>query len=195
MLVIYSYNKDTGERLKNALSNHSVKTYSDIEKAGRFMRSSEVTVYVLDDAELDAPKILTALKPHTSVFFLRSNPDGKEGATLLKYGAKGYGNANMSTKVLRQAIDLVLNGNVWVYPELMTELISYIPTQNQKSDISGLTARETEVAMLVRQGMTNPQIAEKLGVADITIKKTLSSVYAKLNLKDRLSLAMFLKDI
>jgi DNA-binding NarL/FixJ family response regulator len=195
MLVIYSRDTDIGNRLKRALSNYSVKLYSDIEKAGRFMRSSDVTVYVLDDAELDAPKILTALKQHTSVFFLRSKPDANEGGIVLKYGAKGYGNANMSTPVLRQAIDLISSGNIWVYPELMAEMISYIPAQKPKQDISGLTPRESEIALLVRDGLTNPQIAEQLGVAEITIKKTLSSVYAKLNLKDRLTLAMFLKDI
>lgn len=111
----------------------------------------------------------------------------------MRKGAKGYGNAVMSTPVLRQAVGVIQSGNLWVYPELMQRLISVIPSKPKAVEIKELTERETEIAMLVADGLSNKIIADRLGVAEITVKKKiLSSVYSKLNLKDRLGLAIYI---
>ncbi len=87
---------------------------------------------------------------------------------------------------MRQAVGVIQSGNLWVYPELMQRLISVIPSKPKAVEIKELTERETEIAMLVADGLSNKIIADRLGVAEITVKKILSSVYSKLNLKDRL---------
>ncbi len=49
----------------------------------------------------------------------------------------------------------------------------------------GLTNRETEIALLVIKGMTNAEIAEALFISEATVKKHLSNIFAKLDIKKR----------
>jgi DNA-binding NarL/FixJ family response regulator len=46
---------------------------------------------------------------------------------------------------------------------------------------------------MVTDGMSNAKIASVLSLAEITVKKHLSSIYEKLAVKDRLALALLLK--
>jgi DNA-binding CsgD family transcriptional regulator/tetratricopeptide (TPR) repeat protein len=57
------------------------------------------------------------------------------------------------------------------------------------TDIGGLTVREREVAMLVTEGLTNAQIARRLGVTTKTVEKHLSQLFGKLNVSSRASVA------
>jgi DNA-binding NarL/FixJ family response regulator len=52
-----------------------------------------------------------------------------------------------------------------------------------------MTSRELDVAALVADGLTNREIAEKLGVTVSTIEKHLSNLSAKLNLHNRVLVA------
>jgi DNA-binding NarL/FixJ family response regulator len=53
-----------------------------------------------------------------------------------------------------------------------------------------LTARELEIANLVRHGMSNKQIANILDIVEGTVKIHLHSIYRKLNLGGRIHLAV-----
>lgn len=50
---------------------------------------------------------------------------------------------------------------------------------------AGLTGRETEIAILVVKGMTNAEIAWELSIAESTVKKHMSSILDKLQVKNR----------
>ena len=50
-----------------------------------------------------------------------------------------------------------------------------------------LTHRERELMELVKQGLTNQEIATQLEIAEQTVKNHLSSVYIKLNVKNRIT--------
>lgn len=56
---------------------------------------------------------------------------------------------------------------------------------------SKLTRRESEVARLVAAGMSNEEVAESLSVSINTVKTHLSAVLSKLQLRDRVALALF----
>ena len=54
--------------------------------------------------------------------------------------------------------------------------------------LSVLTRREREISLLVADGKTNKQIAGELNIAEITVKKCLSNIYARLGVPNRASL-------
>ena len=56
------------------------------------------------------------------------------------------------------------------------------------SPLSLLTRREQEISLLVAEGKTNLQIAKELNIAEITVKKSLSNIYARLGVSNRTSL-------
>jgi ATP/maltotriose-dependent transcriptional regulator MalT len=59
----------------------------------------------------------------------------------------------------------------------------------------GISKRELEVLQLVAQGLSNKQIADKLFLAEITVKKHISSLFIKLNAKRRTEAVRYAKDI
>ena len=55
-----------------------------------------------------------------------------------------------------------------------------------------LTARESEIAVLISDGLSNREIADQLFVSEGTVKNHLTSILEKLNLRDRTQLAIYI---
>jgi DNA-binding NarL/FixJ family response regulator len=133
------------------------------------------------------PKILKVIgmieKPHLS-----------EGSFLIKKGFKSYIGKDTSKEIIDIAIESVKSGNVWIYPQLMNFIIQQISLNSEGESSSEildkLSQKEQEVATLVSNGLSNKDIAEKLEVQLVTVKKHIGHIFTKLDIKDRLSLAL-----
>jgi len=131
------------------------------------------------------------------VLVLHRTPHFETAKELLKLGAYGYGNALMREHFIISAINAIEENMVWLYPEFTSQLIMEIP-QEQKSStdesiLDSLSPREKETALLLKDGLTYKDIAEKLDITPRTVKAHAQKIYAKLDVKDRLSLALLLK--
>jgi DNA-binding NarL/FixJ family response regulator len=96
--------------------------------------------------------------------------------------------------MLFRAIDFVHAGDVWMERKLVAEIVTSVVTgaaSTARSRIETLTRREREVVRLVSEGLKNKQIAERLAIADVTVRHHLTSIFAKLEVTDRLSLVVF----
>ena len=148
-------------------------------------------------AELDdIVKYLKELSQKVNIIALKNNPNVVEGAYLLKNGFKSYINSRTNKIIMQQVLNTVKNGNVWAYPELMSFIVTKIdvtPTYNNSDKINSLSMKETEVASLITQGFTNKKIAQTMNIAEVTVKKHLTSIFHKLDVKDRVSLVVYLK--
>jgi len=60
-----------------------------------------------------------------------------------------------------------------------------------KNSIAKLTKREREIIELIAQGMKNKEIAERLSISPATVRHHLSTIFAKLEVPDRLKLLIF----
>ena len=118
------------------------------------------------------------------------------GAYMVKKGFKSYLGKKTSNLIVEQAIRTVMGGNVWLYPELMNYIIKHINVnaeENRSGEIlEKLSIKEQEVANLVAEGMSNKEIAEALDVQLVTVKKHIGNIFSKLNVKDRVSLALLI---
>ena len=127
---------------------------------------------------------------------LRNNTNNIEGCAYLKKGYKAYLNSISNIKIISSAIEAVKNGNTWIYPELMQFLIQCVPLENNQQDklLEKLSVKELEIVELVAQGLNNSTISKTLDIAEVTVKKHISSLFKKFEVKDRLALALAFKN-
>ncbi len=136
------------------------------------------------------------MKNNNDIFMLHRVPDIEIAKKLLRNGVKGYGNALMREHFIISAIHTISDGMIWLHPEFTSRLIMDLPIANddkKKMHTDKLSPREVEVALLLEVGDTYRVIADKLNITPRTVKAHAQSIYAKLNVKDRLALALLLK--
>lgn len=106
---------------------------------------------------------------------------------------------------LERIVDVVQQGGVWVSRSTIPVLVSRLQQFSVAQATVGkeaagtdpmdeLTQRQLEVATLVSKGASNKQIAQSLSITDRTVKAHLTSIFEKLNVPDRLHLALYIKN-
>jgi len=147
--------------------------------------------------ELKIQESIKLLKENqNSILVLHRVPDITTGKRLLSLGANGYGNALMKPHFLLSAVDAIQEGLVWLHPEFTSLLICEIPQRQEKDVstlISPLSQREKELVFLLKDGDTYKTIADKLLITPRTVKAHAASIYKKLQIKDRLALALLFR--
>lgn len=111
----------------------------------------------------------------------------------LRAGAISYLLKNVTAVELAEAIRAAHAGRPTLAPEATAALI-HAATKPKEQDYD-LTAREEEVLALMAQGLSNPEIAEKLVVSRSTAKFHVSSILSKLGVDGRTeAVALALKE-
>jgi DNA-binding NarL/FixJ family response regulator len=169
-----------------------VRSYEEMK--GKVQEKPDDVVIV--DLQTAHPFDITKLK--SNVLVLTGVPKFKEAMELMRYGIRGYGNIAMMAENLKQAVDAIKSGQVWMPPYIISKMITAIPTsppepEEDQADISELTDRELEVSKLVASGMTNKEIAEEIEVTVRTVKAHMTSIFNKTGLRDRVALALRFK--
>ncbi len=150
--------------------------------------------------ENELKDLIVALKdwyPNLKIMILSQEPNYIKGRELLNLGVKGYGNARMLSIHFNDALNCIEKGDIWMYPEFVQMMIKTIKHTNSKPKIDilkDLTSREKQIALLVHEGHTNKEIAEFLNITLRTVKAHTSSIYEKLNIKDRIALVLLLNE-
>ena len=121
--------------------------------------------------------------PDTRVLALTSFPEDQLVQQVLQAGATGYLLKNVGADELASAIRAARAGRATLAPEAAQALISHAtqgPTPGQD-----LSPREREVLSLMVQGLSNPEIADRLVVGRSTVKFHVSSILGKLGANSR----------
>jgi NarL family two-component system response regulator LiaR len=121
--------------------------------------------------------------PDTQVIALTSFKEEELVQSALKAGAIGYLLKNVSADELAEAIRSAHAGRPTLAPEAAEALIQ--AAMHKQSVGDDLTDREQEILGLMAQGMSNPEIAERLFVSRSTVKFHVSNILSKLNADSR----------
>jgi DNA-binding NarL/FixJ family response regulator len=121
---------------------------------------------------LDATAQLMAIQPAVRVLILSMNATEQYVVQALQAGAAGYVMKDVSPQDLRQAIEAVASGEVFLSPVISKLVASGL--KNRLPDGANhpehLTIRQREVLQLLAEGNTTKQIAAKLSVSAKTIE-------------------------
>ncbi|HEV8651044.1 MAG TPA: response regulator transcription factor [Actinomycetes bacterium] len=108
----------------------------------------------------------------------------------LSAGASGFLLKAVTADRLFDAVRVVAAGEALLAPAVTRRLITEFarlrpPPSRQSIPLGLLTPRETEVLRLIAEGLSNPEIAERLVVGEETVKTHVGRVLSKLGLRDR----------
>jgi two-component system nitrate/nitrite response regulator NarL len=155
---------------------------------------------------VDAVAEISSVSDETHIIIV-DNPSLPEAdqVDLFKLGVHGFCQRDISSELLVKAVESVVNGELWMQRSLITRIIDDLtqsaPSSRTSNSLSNgspiecLTPRELEVARMVHKGGNNKSIARTLDISERTVKAHLSSIFRKLNIENRLHLAIFFHDV
>ena len=120
----------------------------------------------------------------TRVLILSAFDDEELVYRAIEAGAVGYLTKDAGADELARAILHASRGGTVLGPELASAVASQI-RERARSDVPVLTDREQQVLALLCDGLSAPQIAERLFLGTATIKTHLAHLYGKLGVWDR----------
>ena len=146
---------------------------------------------------------LGLLAPGAKVIVFSGADDPEMPRRAVAAGALGWVGKGQPTEVLLRAIECVHAGEVWLERTLLAQVLSqlthrsapggaaFVTSPAEAAKIASLTPREHEIIHLIGQGLKNKQIAARLFLSEKTVHSHLASIFQKLEVSDRLELAIF----
>mgnify|MGYP000568315233 CR=1 FL=1 len=132
---------------------------------------------------IETTRRLLEVSPQTKVIALASMVDPQSMSQVLRAGAFGFLNKDVSAEELVNAIRDAYSGHAPLGREATDVMVQLV--RQQSGPASNLTERELEVLALVVDGLSNAQIAEKLVVSLATAKFHVGSILSKLGAANR----------
>ncbi len=154
----------------------------------------DVRMPVMDGVE--ATRRLRARWPAARVIILTTFDDDDYVFDGLRAGAAGYLLKDVSIQDLADAIHTVMAGGVLIEPSVARKVVAEFarmaapaPRPSQSLD-EPLSEREMEILRLLAQGMTNREIAQRLYLAEGTVKNYVTNILGKIGARDRTQAAL-----
>jgi DNA-binding NarL/FixJ family response regulator len=159
----------------------------------------DVRMPVMDGRK--ATQIISERFPDIKVLVLSTFDNDQYITEAIGVGAKGYLLKDMPSEELAWAIRFVHRGYTQLAPGLLSKVLAQTPSSNfNRSEpappvSTALTSRERDVLRLIGTGATNREIAQQLFIAEGTVKSYITSMFNRLNLKNRAQLAIYANSV
>ncbi|MEU6594023.1 response regulator transcription factor [Streptomyces sp. NPDC046881] len=147
---------------------------------------------------IEATRRITEDHPAVRVLVLTTFDLDEYVYDALRAGASGFLLKDASADKLAEAVRVVAAGDALLAPGITRRLLAEFSRLDGgggraplRRRVGDLTERETEVLALIAQGLSNAEIAERLVVAEQTVKTHVGRILVKLGLRDRTQAAVF----
>lgn len=217
MFVIVTSNEKFAARwMKVSGSKVTVRMIGSIAALFDFLSANSAKLIVLDmnlpgARDSEVLKKIASMKDQARLIFGGISFTPAAELASLAIGAVACCPPTLGESECRKILSVVSKKGVWLssagIPALMARLHEsavHTSSDSQKSDetdsfpaaetnpLSCLTRRELEIARLINKGCSNKAVAKELDITERTVKAHLSSIFEKLDVKDRLQLVVFM---
>ncbi len=159
----------------------------------------DVRMPVMDGVE--STRQLMSQWPRCRVIILTTFDDDEYVFEGLRAGALGYLLKDVSIQELADAIRTVMAGGVLIEPSVarkvvaeFARMIGSAPTTRSGLD-EPLSEREIDILRLLAQGLTNREIAQRLFLAEGTVKNYVTNILSKIGVRDRTQAALRAREL
>ena len=140
---------------------------------------------------IEAVELLRENGSRTPVLMLTTFDDHESIMRAIQAGAEGYLLKDVSLEVLADAIEALADGKTWLQPAITERILQGLKesktpeNDSEQTLVEPLTDKEIAVLRLIAAGLSNNEIAESLFKSTGTVKNQVSSLMAKLGVRDR----------
>jgi len=158
----------------------------------------DVRMPVMDGIE--ATRAIIAAEPRTRILILTTFDLDEYAFGALRLGASGFILKDVLPSEFVRAVRCVADGDAVLAPSVTRRVLDtfahQIPDPERaggasRPELDQLTAREREILTELAGGLSNAEIAERLFLAEATVKTHLGRVLAKLGLRDRVQAVVY----
>ena len=186
--------------LRELLEHHEdievVGESASAEEAARRIPALRPNVAVLDarlpdGSGIDVCRDVRSIDPSIRGLILTSYEDDEALFAAIMAGASGYVLKQVRGHDLVDAVRTVAAGRSLLDPVITQRVLDRIRRgPEQPAELESLTDQERRILELIAEGLTNRQIAQRMFLAEKTVKNYVSSLLAKLGLERRTQAAV-----
>lgn len=144
-----------------------------------------------------AVRDIAACAPEVAVVVLTASENDDDILTAMASGARGYVLKGVGSDTLIEVLGAVGRGESYVPPHLAARILAAMrrPAAGTAADdpMSRLTEREDKILRLVAGGLSNKEVGRRLDLQEKTVKHHMTSILAKLNVRNRTEAALALQ--
>ncbi|MDD4555826.1 MAG: response regulator transcription factor [Alphaproteobacteria bacterium] len=140
---------------------------------------------------LEAISKIHEVIPNTPIIVLSAVFEPKIVNKTIELGVSGYIHKTSSNDTIKEAINMVMSGGVYIPSELLTTEICDIfsldacPTNSEAPKSKLLTNKQMDIINLIAKGLANKQIAYELGLTEGTVKLYITDIFRRLKVYNR----------
>jgi NarL family two-component system response regulator LiaR len=130
--------------------------------------------------------------PETEVVVLADKPDESELLEAVRAGASGYLQKNMNPEAFSRALHGALRGEPAFPRALLAPVLEEFRARHERRrlrlpgrTVVDLSRRESEVLDLLRSGLATAEIADRLDISPVTVRRHVGTLLHKLGVRDR----------
>lgn len=142
---------------------------------------------------VEAARRITATFPDVGIIILTMYRRDDYVFEAIKAGASGYLLKEVELEELLAAIRSVAHGEAVLDPAIAGRVLAELrhPSESLDESETALADRDLEILRLVAQGLSNQEIADRLFLAEKTIRNRLSLIFKQLHLENRTQAALY----